>query len=167
MDATNWRIRANISILFDSRVQLHEQRISSRVQFRLKERGRPTSRIMSVAVTVVQVQAMDGDGVSGRVGESGRVRERERTTAGKPVVTNKAYRRDKSIVPRLYATNPRYNVLSRAPSPHFPPSLASRARRHDVPRYPPPWPANPTPAAVTFYYTVPIPGSVAAKQPAK
>lgn len=32
---------------------------------------------MSVAVTVVQVQAMDGDGESRRVGESGRVRERE------------------------------------------------------------------------------------------
>lgn len=28
-----------------------------------------------------------------------------------PLVTNKAYHRDKSIVPRLYATNPRYNVL--------------------------------------------------------
>lgn len=36
---------------------------------------------------------------------------REKGGGETPLVTNKAYRRDKSIVPRLYATNPRYNVL--------------------------------------------------------
>lgn len=46
----------------------------------------------------------------GRNGVVARERDGE-----KPVVTNKAYRRDKSIVPRLYATNPRYNTLPSLP----------------------------------------------------
>lgn len=50
-----------------------------------------------------------------RRSEQARKGWREGVATGKPVVTNKAYRRDKSIVPRLYATNPRYNVLPLPP----------------------------------------------------
>jgi len=87
-------------------------------------------------------------GMVGREGDGGEA----------PLVTNKAYRRDKSIVPRLYATNPRYNVLP----PHPPwrrakPGGGGAEGEEDVPyarNYRTTDPEAPLPSIIPFLYRV-------------
>lgn len=73
------------------------------------------------------------------------------------LVTNKAYRRDKSIVPRLYATNPRYNVLPSHPSTASREIEGREGVEKDVPyarNYRTTDPEAPLPSIIPFLYRV-------------